>query len=85
MAGSEFSAGYLAEAEASHLSTEAIAGAVIVHLRRDIGAETSAGRPVRQMFVELSISEAVQYWRHLGEVIRFAGAADQQGDAAPLL
>ncbi|HYZ63432.1 MAG TPA: hypothetical protein VE650_13360 [Acetobacteraceae bacterium] len=48
-------------------------------MRREIHAETSAGRPPRRMFIELSMSEAVQHWRAMGELIRKAGALEQQG------
>ena len=57
--------GYLSEVEASHLLTQAIPGAIIVHLKRDIEAEV--GRPARRMFIELSLGEAVQHWQHMGE------------------
>lgn len=74
--------GYLAEVEASHLLTQAIPGAIIVHLKREIGAETEGGRPARRMFIELSVSEAVQHWRHIGELIRKAGAMGRQSPKA---
>lgn len=70
--------GYLAEVEASHLLTQAIPGAIIVHLKREISNETENGRPARRMFIELSLSEAVQHWRHIGELIRKAGAMGSQ-------
>ena len=73
-----FSAGYLTEIEASHLTTQSIPAGVVVHLRRELPGETAQGRPVRRMFVELTISEAVEFWRNLGETIRAAGAKGQQ-------
>ena len=78
MAAPMFSAGYLAETEASHLTTQALPGAVVVHLRRTLPGESAAGRPAKRMFVELTVSEAVQFWQHLGEMIRMAGAKAQQ-------
>ena len=74
--------GYLTEAEASHLTTQAIPGAVMLHLKREIASETDAGRPPRRMFIELSLSEAVQHWRDLGELIRKAGALERQAPYA---
>lgn len=68
--------GYLTEFEASHLLTQAIPGAVILHLKRDMPAEP--GRRPRRMFIELSLGEAVQHWRHVGDLIRTAGALEQQ-------
>ena len=70
--------GYLSDVEASHLLTQAIPGAVVVHLKREIEAEAKAGRQARQMFIELTVSEAVQHWRHMGELIRKAGAMEVQ-------
>ena len=78
MARPEFSAGYLAGSEASHLSTQALPGAVVLHLRRNLPGELAAGQTMRQMFVELTVSEAVQFWQQLGDVIRAAGAKAQQ-------
>ena len=74
--------GYLTEVEASHLLTQAIPGAVVVHLKRDIGAETDAGRNPRRMFIELSLSEAFQHWQHIGELIKKAGALERQAPHA---
>ncbi len=74
--------GYLTEVEASHLLTQALPGAIMVHLKRDIASETQAGRPPRRMFIELSVSEAVQHWRDLGELIRKAGAMERQAPYA---
>ena len=68
--------GYLSQVEASHLSTQALPGAVVLHLRRELAQE--AGRPPRRMFIELSLSEAVQHWKHVGELIRVAGALASQ-------
>ena len=50
MPNSSFSAGYLAEVEGSHLTAEALAGAVVVHHSREIASETPAGRKPRRMF-----------------------------------
>lgn len=63
---------YLADTEAAYLSTEAIPGALVVHL--------SGGRGIaqRRMFIELSVSEAVQHWQEVGALIRKAGAMDRQ-------
>ncbi len=72
--------GYLAEVEASHLLTQAIPGAIVVHLKREIEAE--GGRPARRMFIELSLSEAVQHWQHIGELIKKAGAMERQAPHA---
>ncbi len=74
--------GYLAEIEASHLLSQAIPGAVLVHLKRDIGAEAAAGRKPRRMFIELTVSEAVQHWLDIGELIRKAGAMERQAPHA---
>ena len=74
--------GYLTEFEASHLLTQAIPGALVLHLKREMEGETKAGRPPRRMFIELTMSEAVQHWRHLGDLIRKAGAMEQQASHA---
>lgn len=73
----KLSPGYLAESEASHLHIQAMPGAVVVQLRRELEAERQAGRPVKRMFIELTLSEAVQHWRDVGELIRRAGAMEQ--------
>ena len=78
MSNSESRRGYLSEVEASHLHSQALPGAVVVHLRREIGSELADGRPPRRMFIELSLSEAVQHWRSMGELIRKAGALERQ-------
>ncbi len=70
--------GYLAEIEASHLNSQALPGAIVLHLKREIVTEMAAGRPARRMFIELSLGEAVQHWRSLGELIRKAGALERQ-------
>ena len=72
--------GYLTEVEASHLLTQAMPGAIVVHLKRDIAAEV--GRPARRMFIELSLSEAVAHWQQVGELIRKAGALERQAPHA---
>lgn len=82
MGKSEPSPGYLAEVEASHLDSQALPGAVVLQLKREIASEMQAGRPARRMFIELSVSEAVQHWRTMGELIRRAGALGQQGQSA---
>lgn len=78
MPGSRFNAGYLAEIEASHLVSQALPGAIVVHLKREIGSEIAAGREPRRMFIELTLSEAVQHWRNMGDLIRKAGAMQRQ-------
>ena len=81
-------AGYLADFEASHLVTQAIPGAIVLKLRRAVPEEIEAGRPMRQMFIELSLSEAVAHWQHMAEQIRAAGALARQpshADAVTLL
>ena len=78
MRKSQESPGYLAKVEASHLDGQALPGAVVVTLRRELQVETAAGRPARRMFIELTISEAVQHWRAMGDLIRKAGALEQQ-------
>ena len=70
-------AGYLIESEASHLLTQAIPGAVVLHLKRELDAEGGASSG-RRMFIELSLGEAVQHWQHMGELIRRAGALQRQ-------
>lgn len=82
MGKSDASPGYLAEVEASHLDSQALPGAVVLQLKREIASEMQAGRPARRMFIELSVSEAVQHWRTMGELIRRAGALAQQGQSA---
>ena len=72
------SAGYLTEVEASHLLVQAIPGAVIVHLKRDLEVEGGPSRPPRRMFIELSLGEAVQHWQHMGDLIQRAGAMQRQ-------
>lgn len=71
-------AGYLAEVEASHLLSEALAGAVVIQLKREFAGETAAGRKPRCMFIELTLGEAVQHWLHIGELIRLAGEMERQ-------
>ena len=78
MPNSGFSPGYLAEVEGSHLTAEALAGAVVVHVSREIASETAAGRKPRRMFIELTLGEALQHWRNVGEMIRMAGALERQ-------
>lgn len=70
--------GYLTEVEASHLSTQALPGAIVVHLKRELEGELNAGRETKCMFIELTVGEAVQHWQHMGELIRKAGAMVQQ-------
>lgn len=77
---SDATPGYLTEVEASHLLTQAIPGAIVLHLKRDMDAE--AGRAPRRMFIELSLGEAVQHWRHIGELIKKAGAMERQAPHA---
>ena len=67
--------GYLSEVEASHLLTQALPGALVLHLKREIDEER--GRPAKRMFIELTLSEAVQHWQHIGDLIRKAGAMEQ--------
>ena len=78
MRKSDASPGYLAEVEASHLHTQAIPGAIVLQLKREIPSELKAGRTPKRMFIELSLSEAVQHWRAMGELIRRAGALERQ-------
>src|SRR5881227_3517896 len=75
---SDASPGYLAEVEASHLHSQAMPGAIVLQLKREIASETRAGRSPKRMFIELSLSEAVQHWRAMGELIRKAGAMERQ-------
>ncbi len=76
--------GYLTEVEASHLLTQAIPGAIVVHLKREIESETGQGRTARRMFIELSLGEAVQHWQHMGDLIRHAGAMQRDGAHADI-
>ncbi len=78
MPNSGFSASYLADFEASHLMSEAMPGALVLHLKRDIPSETAAGRKPQHMFIELTVGEAVQHWRNIGDLIRRAGALESQ-------
>ena len=78
MRKSETSPGYLAEVEASHLHTQALPGAIVLQLKREIASEMKAGRLPKRMFIELSLSEAVQHWRAMGDLIRRAGALERQ-------
>ena len=78
MPNSNFSAGYLAKVEASHLKAAALAGAVVVQLSREIASETAAGRKPRRMFIELTLGEALQHWRNVGDMLRMAGAMERQ-------
>lgn len=82
MPNSSSSAGYLIDFEASHLTSEALPGAVVVHLRREVESEITAGWKPRRMFIELTLGEAVQHWRHIGDIIRMAGAMESQGAQA---
>jgi hypothetical protein len=68
----------LAEVEASHLDSQAIPGAIVLQLKREIASELKAGRAPKRMFIELTVSEAVQHWRTMGELIRKAGAMERQ-------
>ena len=74
--------GYLTEVEASHLETQALPGAIVLQLKRHFPNETVGGRPVRRMFIELTVGEAVQHWQAMGEMIRRAGALVQQASSA---
>ena len=65
--------GYLTEAEASHLSTRALPGAVVLQLKREL----DEGRPLRRMFIELTVAEALRHWQDVGDMIRAAGAMEQ--------
>jgi hypothetical protein len=76
------SPGYLAEVEASHLDSQAIPGAIVLQLKREIAAEIKAGRAPKRMFIELSLSEAVQHWQQMGDLIRKAGAMERQAPHA---
>ena len=78
MPGSGHKAGYLTEFEASHLASQALPGAIVVHLRREIVSEIAAGRKPQRMFIELTVGEAVQHWRNMGELIRLAGVLGSQ-------
>jgi hypothetical protein len=53
-------------------------GALVLHLKRDIPSETAAGRKPQRMFIELTVGEAVQHWRNIGDLIRRAGALESQ-------
>ena len=77
-------AGYLIDTEASHLLTQAIPGAIILLLKRELEAEGGPARSPRRMFIELSLGEAVQHWQHMGELIRRAGALQQQAAHADI-
>jgi len=78
MRNSGFSAGYLTDFEASHIMSEAMPGAVVMHLKRDIPSEIAAGRKPQRMFIELTVGEAVQHWCNIGDLIRRAGALESQ-------
>lgn len=58
------------DTEASHISVQAVPGAVFVRLRRE-RADGSA----RRMFVELTIGEAISLRRELDSVIGAAAAS----------
>ena len=73
MSNARSAPGCLTEVEASHLLTQAIPGAIVVHLKREMG-----NAPGRRMFIELNLEEAVQHWRHMGELIRKAGALERE-------
>jgi len=78
MAASGFGPSYLSQVEASHLASQAIPGAVVVHLRREISGELAAGRKAQRMFIELTLSEAIRHWQNMGDLIREAGALSRQ-------
>lgn len=69
---------YLADTEASHIDSQALPGAIVIQLRREVRPDTS----VRAMFIELTVAEAVQHWRQMGNLIRKAGALEQQASHA---
>lgn len=73
---------YLTEVEASHLLTQALPGAIMVHLKRELEAESGAGRTARRMFIELSLGEAVQHWQQMGDLIKRAGAMQRESSHA---
>jgi hypothetical protein len=56
------------QAEASHVSVNAVPGAVFVRLRREQENEV-----VRRMFIELSVEEAVSLIEQLSAAIGTAG------------
>ncbi len=58
------------DAEASHISVQAVPGAVFLRLRRERVAGTA-----RRMFVEMTVAEAVALRRALEQVIGVATAA----------
>ncbi len=64
--------GYLAQAEASHVTIQPLPGAIVVKLRRAIGAESRQGRKPRMMFVELSITEATALLQNLSGALQTA-------------
>ena len=65
--------GYLTESEASHLTTRALPGALVLQLKREL----EPGHPPRHMFIELTLGEAVRHWQDIGDLIRAAGAMEQ--------
>lgn len=74
--------GYLNEIEASHLLTQALPGAIVLHLKRELEMEGGPAVQSKRMFIELSLGEAVQHWQHMGELIRRAGAMQRQSAKA---
>lgn len=65
--------GYITDVEASHLTTQALSGAVVLHLKREL----DEGRPLRRMFIELTLGEALRHWQDIGDMIRVAGAMER--------
>jgi hypothetical protein len=57
------------DAEASHVSVQAVPGAIFLRLRRE-----RADGSVRRMFVELTVGEAIGLRRELDKVIGVAVA-----------
>ena len=73
---------YLSEIEASHLLTQALPGAIVLHLKREFDTDGGPASAQKRMFIELSLGEAVQHWQQMGELIRRAGAMQRQSAKA---
>ena len=65
--------GYPTDVEASHITTPALPGAIVLLLKREL----DEGRPLRCMFIELTPGKALRHWQDVGDMIRAADAMEQ--------
>lgn len=72
------SAGYTQNCEGTHASVRSGPGVVYLALKRIYAGEQAQGLPIKSMFVEMTVSEAVGYRKLLDEAIGIAMASAVQ-------